>query len=408
MRLFRQEAVMGSSNHFAPIVIFNSKQFLHLFVATLALFVLLVGFILTQNYAQKIALNGRLSAHEVDSVLYADKPGYVADIHYEIGDEVAEGATILTYVPQQAFSNKSVTHIEMLHNEQQITSITHLEAQLNTQITAQSESVRGQHVLVDKQLQTLAKQIQHYRDQVQQLHTFHTEVTDLVKQGVLPKTHLLDSAQNLLQMKQLLADKQVQIDTLALQKAQITANQQLYLNQTSQTLEQYKNDKLRLSATNLGLQKQQLIAVKATRHGYVAALPKRPSEHFTPMTILTVIKPLEQHIFVNLYLPHSQKGKVLLGTNVNLELLSFTRNQFGFIRGKVVDIHQNSQANSNGLNFDTIVVRLPQQLPQSFRQATLQTGMLVEGNVLLKEQPIWRWCFQFVTQLFNHELNAEL
>jgi len=62
MSLFRKEAVLGSTSNLAPIIIFNSKQFMHLFIATIIIFILLVGFIFNQSYAQKLALNGRLSA----------------------------------------------------------------------------------------------------------------------------------------------------------------------------------------------------------------------------------------------------------------------------------------------------------------------------------------------------------
>ena len=404
MRLFRKEAVLGSPNNFAPIVIFNSRQFMQLFSVTVAIFIFVVGFIFNQYYAQKIALNGRLSALEVDNVFYADTSGYVADIYYAVGDEVTKGATILTYVPQQAFSNETFNKIEIEHHEQQITSLENLATQLNIQITAQSESVQGQHLIMDKQLETLTRQMRYYREQVAQLQSFHREITDLVQRHVLPKTQLLDSGQKVLQMNQLLSDKQVQMDNLSLQKAQLAANHALYLTQTKGTLAQYVSDKVRLQKTILSIQKQGLISVKATRHGFISALPKQVSEHFSPMTTLSVIKPLEQKLLVNLYLPHSQKGKVMLGTNVNLELLSFTRNKFGFIRGTVVDIHQTSTEQANGLNFDTVVVSLPRELPQSFSQETLQTGMLVKGNILLKNQPIWRWCFNFVTELLGHDL----
>jgi len=404
MSLFRKEAVLGSTSNLAPIIIFNSKQFMHLFIATIIIFILLVGFIFNQSYAQKLALNGRLSALEVDSVFYADTSGYIGEIYYAIGDKVTKGDTILTYIPQQAFSNATFNSIEIEHNEQQIRSLKNLEARLEIQMTTQSQSVAEQTLIIDKQLETLTEQIQHYGEQVTQLQEFHRDITDLVDRQVLPKTHTLDSAQQILHMNQLMSDKQVQIDTLALQKAQLAANHALYLTRTEGTLEQYKHDKSRLEKTILSIQKQQLISVKATRNGHITALPKRASEHFTPQTTLSVIKPLEQNIFVDLYLPHSQKGKVKLGTLVNLELSSFTPNEFGFIRGKVVDLHQTSQEQANGLNFDTVVVSLPRELPEAFSQEILQTGMLVKGNVLLKNQPIWRWCFSFVSELLGNNI----
>ena len=390
LSLFRNEVLLPQASGFGVTLPWQQPWLTTLSIATGIGLCLALVFLSQLNYAEKIAVTGKVQPLQKPVVVAAPEAGTVADVLVANGDIVVQGARLFSLnravhdLSGRSANFRAAQSIQAQLRSLRATRAEYVKTQaleeqlLRNQLSAtqaQQASARGQTFLLSRQLDMSSRQLQ--------------KAQRLAGDGWLSEQDLEQSHQQHFRAEEALllarrAAEALTADALGLD-TRITLQQQKSLLRQAE----YDMDVQQLELQLAAVQRDDFRLVKAPVAGKVDDLLLQPGERISAgKPALTLVQQSDQAQQVLLSLPSTAAGRVAVDMPVRLRFSGFPYQRFGVGAGTVRQISSVADAAQPIYRVWVDVQALPEAI------ATLPAGMLVEADIVLQQQPIWRWLLQ--------------
>ncbi|MGD9592911.1 MAG: HlyD family efflux transporter periplasmic adaptor subunit [Candidatus Berkiella sp.] len=401
--LFRKEALEHRKDRlYGDVILLQplSKTVLVSIVVVICL--LLVTFIFWGTYARKETVHGYLLPDKGIVKTYAPQAGVtIDDILIREGDEVKSGQVLLTLRSERSIQGGS--DIDSLQLKEVAASLLH-----------QQESIQGEESLLTAQTAQLKKQIEGLKSEIIQVDlNLNTQEQKL---KILEKR--LEGAKKLLESKNIsdLEYQQKFLEELLTQKQRYQellsakSSKESTLIQAKSELEQLpikskaRINEIESKISELKQREAEIIGrrgleIRAPISGVVTGIQAKGGQTATNNSPLLAILPSDALMQAELLVPSRAIGFITPGQTVLIRYDAFPYQRFGIYEGKVAEISKHvllPQELSIPLELKEPVYRvtvvLKQQNVMAYgKEFPLQTGMLLDADIILEKQSLFKW-----------------
>ena len=400
--LFRQEAIDFLHQHrsWGAVVLLQPISSKFLSWALAALVALILFFLSIAQYARKETVIGYLTPTFGTAKIFAPQQGYIKELHVKEGQDVAEGAPLLTVVTAQIAAsgedvNATVLAVLALQRDlvnRQIAAEERRSASEHERLTATFKGIELETAQLEDQ-----RKIQNERLKISQ--SFVSSGATLSASGALPNIELKRREQAALEQKQNLASLDQQITARRTQ-----------LTDARHTLEQLPivaAERIRVLRGDLSSIEQRLAeangrrayVIKAPTSGRVSTLQATVGQIADPRHMQLEIIPLDSTLQAELFFPTRAFGFVRPGQQVRILYDAFPYQKFGTYRGSVTKVSQtiltsNDAAGPIALKEPAYRVTVALERPDIDAyglKIPLQPDMLLKADVILDQRSLMRW-----------------
>ncbi len=351
---------------------------------------LTLGFLSQINYAEKIAVAGNVQPLQKPVVVVAPEAGTVAEVLVSNGDRLLQGARL--------FSLNRAVH-DLSGRSANLTMARSIQAQLRSLRSTRAEYVKTQ-VLEKRLLQEaiVANQAQQASAQRQRrLLSGQLELSSrqlrkaqqLARDGWLSEDDLDQSHQQHFRAEETLLLARRAAGALAADALELDTRIALQQQRSLLRQAEYDTDVLQLEQQLAAVQRDDFRLVKASVAGTVDDLLVQAGQRISAgEPALTLVRDTDSIHQVVLALPSTAAGRVTPGMFVRLRFSGFPYQRFGAGTGVVRQISSVADGTQPIYRAWVDVQILPDAVD------TLPAGMLVEADIVLQEQQLWRWLLQ--------------
>ncbi len=401
--LFRKEALEHRKDRlYGDVILLQpfSKTVLVSIVVVICL--LLVTFIFWGTYARKETVHGYLLPDKGIVKTYAPQAGVTIDeVKVREGDTVKVGQVLVTLRSERSIAGGS--DIDTLQLKEIESSLAH-----------QLESIQGQDSLLIAQTAQLKTQIEGVRSELTQLDLNLKTQEQKIK--ILEKR--LEGAKKLLETKnisdleyhqkfleelltqkqryqELLSAKSSKESTLIQAKSEL---EQLPIKSKA-TINEIENKISELKQREAEIKGRRGVEIRAPISGVVTGVQARGGQTATNTSPLLAILPSDATMQAELLVPSRAIGFVTPGQKVLIRYDAFPYQRFGIYEGVVTDISKHvlmPQELSIQLELKEpvyrVTVTLSKQNVMAYgKEFPLQTGMLLDADIILEKQSLFKW-----------------
>ncbi len=401
--LFRKEALEYRKDRlYGDVILLQPLSKTLLVGVVVAICVLLTAFIFWGTYARKETVHGYLLPDKGIVKTYAPQAGVTIDsVHVREGDEVEAGQLMVTLRSDRSISGgRDIDAIQLQEVE---SSLAH-----------QYESIQGENNLLIAQTAQYKTQIEGLKTELAQLDlnlkTQEQKLTILEKRVVgakqlLENKHISELEYHQKYLEELLTQKQ-RYQELKSAKASKDSN----LIQAQSELEQLpikskarineiENKISELKQRQAEMMGKRGLEIRAPVSGVVTGIQAREGQTATNNSPLLAILPQEAVMQAELLVPSRAIGFITEGQTVLIRYDAFPYQRFGIYEGTVTDISKHvllPQELSIPLELKEPVYRVTvtlkkQQVLAYGKQFPLQTGMLLDADIILDKQSLIKW-----------------
>lgn len=409
--LFRPEALTSRHvNWLGEIVLVRPVSFVVLTLIAGLFAAMVVTFFLWGSYTKRITVPGQLVPFLGQLKIHAPQYGLVLERFVEEGQPIKQGAPLLR-ISSERYSGDSRP----------------VQADVSDQLTLRQRSL-GDELVKKQQLQTQERQSLHsklesLRRQLRTLAQQAASQEKLVKlasnaadryQGLMEKGYI--SVDQLQQRQSELLGQHQTLQGLARETAAL--NQQLVEAQhESAGLSALHENQLAGIARSLSGIQQELIESEAKRavvitapqEGVATAILVEPGQTVDSSRVLMSIVPANSHLQAELYAPSKAIGFIHAGDPVRVRYQAYPYQKFGQHNGSVISISKATLSATElaamtgsvpGLGLDgeqiyRIRVDIEAQSVLAYGEPrSLQTGMLVEADILQETRRLYEWVLE--------------
>ena len=400
--LFRQDAIDFLHQHrsWGAVVLLQPISSKFLSWALAALVALILFFLSIAQYARKETVIGYLTPTFGTAKIFAPQQGYIKELHVKEGQDVAEGAPLLTVVTAQIAASGDDVNATVL-------AVLALQRDLvNRQIAAEERRSASEHerlTALFKGIELETAQLEDQRkiqnERLKLSESFVSSAATLSASGAMAAVELKRREQAALEQKQNLASLDQQITARRTQ-----------LTDARHTLEQLPivaAERVRLLRSDLSLIEQRVAEVngrrayviKAPTSGRVSTLQATVGQIADPRHRQLEIIPLDSTLQAELFFPTRAFGFVRPGQQVRILYDAFPYQKFGTYRGSVTKVSQtiltsNDAAGPIALKEPAYRVTVALERPDIDAyglKIPLQPDMLLKADVILDQRSLMRW-----------------
>jgi len=408
--LFRNEVIAHArSSTLGDIIIIRPISFSLFAWTTLFLICAILAMLFLGSYTSRSAVSGQLAPDAGLVKLYAPQSGEV------IGKHVTEGATV-----------KAGDVLYILSSDRDSSKIGATQAAISTQIEQQKSSLDHEIVetrlLESEQRDGIIKKISDLQSEIAVLAQATSLQSDRVKlaedtlaryqalsaKDYISKEQFQQKAEDLLDQKQRLQD---------LERNKINTNSELSDQQiTLKSLGMKSENELSELNRNLASAQEQLtdseskrrIVITAPISGTATAVLVDVGQTVDSSRPLLSIVPQNAVFRAELYAPSRAIGFVRPGQEVVLRFQAYPYQKFGHQTGVVESVSRTAlmanEINDAGMSVGglndrepryRIIVKLPAQTIRAYgQQQSLQTGMLIDADILQEKRRLYEWALE--------------
>ena len=400
--LFRQEAIDFLHQHrsWGAVVLLQPISSKFLSWALAALVALILFFLSIAQYARKETVIGYLTPTFGTAKIFAPQQGYIKELHVKEGQDVAEGAPLLTVVTAQIAASGDDVNATVL-------AVLALQRDLvNRQIAAEERRSASEHerlTALFKGIELETAQLEDQRkiqnERLKLSESFVSSAATLSASGAMAAVELKRREQAALEQKQNLASLDQQITA---RRTQLTD-----FHHTLEQLPIVTAERVRLLHSDLSLIEQRVAevngrrayVVKAPTSGRVSTLQATVGQIADPRRMQLEIIPLDAILQAELFFPTRAFGFVRPGQQVRILYDAFPYQKFGTYRGSVTKVSQtiltsNDAAGPIALKEPAYRVTVALERPDIDAyglKIPLQPDMLLKADVILDQRSLMRW-----------------
>lgn len=408
MSLFRKEALDAQTvKWLGDIVLVRPLSFTVLIGLAVALSATLVVILFFGSYTKRTTIFGQLVPAQGQLKVHTPQPGVIFEKYVEEGQLVVSGMPLFKISSERYDANAGPVQagislqlqyrLNLLRDEIKKTGQLHIE---------ERATLLSKLASIERELAALKAQISSQRRLV-------VLANDAARryQGLMDKGYI-----SMDQLQQRQAEQLGQVRMLqGMEREQASLEQQRTERDNELLgLESRQGNLLASMRRQLSVLKQELVESEARRtllitapeSGIATAVLAEVGHNVDSSLPLLSIVPTDSALQAELYAPSKAIGFIKPGDAVNLRYQAYPYQKFGIYRGRLLSISRTSIPSTellnrgngiqalaqNGEQFYRLRIQLHDQAVIVYGQArTLQSGMLLEGDILQEKRRLYEW-----------------
>lgn len=409
--LFRLEALTSRHvNWLGEIVLIRPVSFAVLTLIAGLFAAMVVTFFLYGSYTKRITVPGQLVPFSGQLKIHAPQYGLILERFVEEGQLIRRGAPLLRVSSERYAGDSRPVHADV--SDQLILRQRSLNDELEKKQQLQSEerqSLQSKLESLRRQLGTLAQQTASQERLVKLASNAADRYQGLMDKGYISMDQLQQRQSELLGQHQTLQG--LARETTVLNQQLVEARHEL-----AGLSALHENQLASIQRSLSGIQQELIeseaeraLVITAPQDGVVTAILVEPGQTVDSSRVLMSIVPANSHLQAELYAPSKAIGFIHAGDPVRVRYQAYPYQKFGQHNGSVISI---SKATLSAIELATMTGSVPglglegeqiyrirvdieaQSVLAYGKPRPLQTGMLVEADILQETRRLYEWVLE--------------
>ncbi len=401
--LFRKEAVdFFKEKHLGEVVELRSITISFLTVMTVAIAVVLVIFICWGQYTRKAHVEGYLVPNKGLIKIYASQTGILTEQFVEEGQKVKQGDRLFVLSTDHSSLEKTqaqaavIEQIKQRRNslEVEIKKQLRIDQMAEHGVTAQLATKKSELSEIDHEIRSqiklvanMSRMAKRYKELVQSKFVADVEVDEKEDALLTQEVKLWNLKRTRLSLLGTVTTLELDRTKFGLEAENSLAVMRRQLFELEQQLTEYES--------------RRNIVITASKEGVVSTIRVKSGQTVTSTQPLLSILPSGANLEAVLLIPSRAIGFIKHDQTVSIHYQAFPHQRYGSHRGYIGKISQTlitPQESTLPVTLEEpvylAVVTLDSQLVKAYgKDIALQSGMLLDADVLLDRQRLIRWIF---------------
>lgn len=409
--LFRAESIASRQvDWLGDILLVRPVSFTILTLVALLLATTVVTFLVFGSYTKRSTVIGQLVPATGQLRIYSPQYGLVLERFVEEGEQVKQGARLFRISSERFAGDSGPVQAEV--SEQLVQRHRSLKEELEKQKqlqTQERESLQSKVKSLQQELTTLARQTASQDELLQLASNAANRYQGLMDKGYISMDQLQQRQAELLGQR--LTLQGLARETTSLQQQLVERQHELF-GLSARQANQLANIQRSLSTVQQELiesEAKRTLIITAPQDGVATAILFEPGQTVDSSRVMMSIVPANSRLQAELYAPSKAIGFIRKGDSVRIRYQAYPYQKFGQHLGNVISISQaalsademSSRSGSvprlglGGEQIYRIRVDLEAQSVQAYGQPRpLQTGMLVDADILLETRHLYEWVLE--------------
>lgn len=408
--LFRTEALAARElNPLGDVVLIRPTSFMVLTLVAVLLTVLVVTFFIYGSYTKRSTVQGQLVPSSGQLKVYSPQYGVVLERFVEEGQLVAKGDRLFRISSERSGDSGPIQatlsdQIKLQHNSlrEELSKLQQIQAQERQSLESKLQSLR-------QELENLAEQTASQEQLVQLASNAAARYQGLMDKGYISMDQLQQRQAELLGQRRTL--QVLARETTAL-KQQLVERQNEMRGQVALHANQLASIHRSLSSVEQALiesEAKRAVLITAPQQGIATAILAEPGQTVDSTRALLSIVPEHDSLQAELYVPSRAIGFIRVGDHVLLRYQAYPYQKFGQHLGLVHSVSKATLSATelasmtgsvpglgvNGEQIYRIRADIDKQSVVAYGESrALQTGMLLEADILQETRHLYEWVLE--------------
>ncbi|WP_057830327.1 HlyD family secretion protein [Colwellia sp. TT2012] len=402
--LFRKEAISHQGQKLDGEVTIATHMSFNVIIA-LVVMIILVGFtyLLLGEYHRKEVVSGYLRPTTGLSKVYPVVAGRIDEIFVKEGQLIEKGQLLARIRMDKHLSSgievsESIIHDLLLQKGLIVKNIATQEKLFvvnKAKSSSQIKNTQAQLLQAQNQKSLLKERLALSKSKLD-------DTFSLIKKGYVSEREYQEQQDRHLAMKQQIEDTQAQVLTQIEQLSQLTFQALQLPLQYEETIGQLKSKLAGLSQQISQTDAQRSLDVRSNRAGKITNLLLKPGMMTQVNRPLMTILPEGATLEAVLFVPTRAYGFVRTGQKTRIRYQAFPYQRFGIYLGEIVEVSQSVILPNETIlpvifqePVYQVVVKLDEQGAKAYgTQVPLQSGMLLEADIMVDRRTLFEWLFE--------------
>lgn len=402
--MFRKEALQQTNYQSAesPLSIDNGF-FRKGVIIVLALLLAIIAYFIIGTYTPKQTVSGYIVSQNGLAKLHAPYSATILERFVVPGEQVKAGDILYRLEKRQSTVQSGGVGEELLAMLEQRREVL-LAQKTKTQQAAKLElsNLKARIPVVKKQLTGLKSELD-ARRKAQALYQSEIDrLRKMLQAGVVSRSVFEQKQAQFLERQAAVSALERQVLGLQSELTDLQSQYQVTELHNAKQLANYDKELALLEQEIIQVSASTQAVIRAPIAGTVTGLIYEPGQYVTPQTPLLTILPTGGSLQARLLVPSRAIGFIQAGQSVNLRYRAFPYQQYGTYAGIVLRVSRSAMTPGNADLPMTIqapvylvTVELAAQSVQAYGQKyPLQTGMLLEADIVTGHMQLYEWLLQ--------------
>ncbi|XOV84262.1 MAG: HlyD family secretion protein [bacterium] len=349
-----------------------------------------LGFLSQVNYAEKIAVSGKVQPLRKPVVVVTPEAGTVVDVWVADGERVAQGARLFSL--NQALHDlggQSANRRTAASLQARLRNLRATEAEYVKTQALEKELLQGHLAATEEKQSSARNQIDMLKRQLELARRQLRKAQRLARDGWLSEQDLDQSQQQYFRAEEALLLARRAADALGGDARGLGTRIALQQQKSLLRQAEYAMQAQQLEQQLVAVQRDDFQLVKAPVSGKVDDLRVQTGERIEAgRPALTLVQQSNDAHQVLLLLPSTAAGRVTADLPVRLRFSGYPYQRFGAGAGVIRQVSSVADTSQPIYRAWVDVQVLPDGV------TTLPAGMLVDADIVLQAQPLWQWLLQ--------------
>lgn len=402
-KLYRQSAwqALSLQQHGQVLLTPNFKAWIICLGLMLWIFAIIVV-VSTHSFTEKATVIGYISTEQPSiSISPKESVGVIAQVYVQNGQWVEQGQRLLSVErPSRLILGEKGAALQVALLDQHLKLLQDNFTQLKDENSQQQAFISQQLVSAGNQQQAITQQVFYLNQRIAMTDNDIERLQGLFAKQLISRDSLSNAKQNLLSMRQQLAQFTLQLSDNNIAQTQLKAQhaklrQQVQLQSTQTAL-----NLLPVKQQISDLQTQQTYTIYATRSGLINNLHAQAGDDIGRFSVLMKLSDTEQPMQLQLAVPASAAGFIKTAQSVRIRLDAFPHQKYGTLNATVSKVANTitlpNESHAHAIQLQGAVFMVEAQLEQSYvlakgEKIPLKEGMTVQADVVLSERSLLEW-----------------
>ncbi|NRD74909.1 HlyD family efflux transporter periplasmic adaptor subunit [Shewanella sp. VB17] len=401
-QIFRTEVIEAMSSRHGEVILIRPISFSLISIFIVIILLVITLFLFFGEYTQATPVKGVLKSRTGDTEIMAYQPGIVEEIYLNEGDFVSQGTSLYKIRTDKQGESGSI-------NNKLISSLKESIALINEKIIYQKELNKFDVEDLISAVRTLKQKAKLAQEEI--------NIKNDYKKLLASELSIISKLRDKKQVSQTEYNaKYAQLLEARLVLKSLSRAKLNFLEQAKKTEKSIRNITVQGKSMVVGYQQnlaniQRDLANKESDRFYIITAPNdgivanvfvRNGTFIEMNKPLMILLPKNHQLVAEIYIPTSAIGQVKIGHKINLRYQAFPFQKFGIFSGTIENISQTLiqpfQAEVSELveapSYRAIVMLNKQNIDIKNQAIKLQTGMLLDADIVGETRSFFGWIFE--------------
>jgi membrane fusion protein len=398
--LFRKEALEHRKDRlFGDVILLQPFSMTVLVICVVIIVSLVLSVLFWGTYARKETVKGFLVPDKGVVKIYGPQQGNISQVLVKEGDKVTEGTTLVTIVAERGTTGGGDIDSKILHEleESKLQSSKRITSEKELQ-TAEAEKLKSQIDGITKELLQIKESLSTQEERMQLARSRVTAAEKLKASSNISQTEYQKILEEFLNTKQQYQELERAYLSKETSLKQVTSDLEQLPIKIQTRVEEIQSGISELNQRMVEVSGRKSSEIRSPIDGQVTSLQAQPGQWQANVPLMSIL-PNEAYLQAELYVPSRAIGFVETGQIVKVRFDAFPYQRYGIHSGVIKSISKNiftQQELPVPIEIKEpvyrIIVSLDSQSVQAYgKKFPLQTGMLLEADIILDKQSLFDW-----------------